>query len=129
MSTDGGNSWTPLLDVAGAGSWASMAAIDGAGNVTVAGVINPTANTSASKPLWKIIRCTDPHEPSSWEASFADPDALPFGDNTYSKGSAVVADVFGNVFASGVVNNWIDTSVSPAATYSGDRVGLLRLTP
>jgi hypothetical protein len=60
MSLDGGDSWWPLLDIAGAGSWASMAAVDGAGNVTVAGVINPTANTSASKPLWKIIRSTDP---------------------------------------------------------------------
>ncbi|MHC1764068.1 MAG: SBBP repeat-containing protein [Verrucomicrobiia bacterium] len=125
MSMDGGNSWDTLLDVAGAGSWASLAAIDGTGNVTVSGVINPTG----SKPLWKTIRSTEPHSPDSWAASFADPDTLPFGDSTWSKGSAVVADAFGNVFATGMVSNWIDTSVSPPPTYSGERVGLLRLTP
>ncbi len=129
MSPDGGNSWTPLLDAAGASSWASKIAIDGEGNVTVSGVVNPTANTPANKPLWKVIRCTDPTSPSSWAACFASADTLPFGENTYAKGYGISADSFGNVFATGLVSNWTDTSTAPATVYSGDRVGLLRLVP
>lgn len=132
-SVDGGNNWTTLLDVPGSGSWASMAAVDGNGNVSVSGVINPAqdSGSSTTRPLWKIIRCTAPQDPASWVASFADPDptTLPFGPTTYSKGSGMVADPAGNVFGTGMLDDWTDTSVSPAVTYSGTRVGLLRMVP
>ena len=133
-SIDGGNNWTTLLDAPGSGSWASMAAVDSNGNVSVSGVINPLADSGSNttRPLWKIIRCTDPEDPASWAASFdaeQNPDTIPFGSATYSKGSGIVADSAGKVFVTGLLDGWTDTSVSPAVTYSGTRVGLLRMVP
>jgi hypothetical protein len=126
MSDDGGKqSWKRLLDQSGQGSWSSRATADAAGNVSVSGVVRDTTGTI---PLWRVIRCTNPQDPTSWLNSF-NAGLLPFG-STYSKGRGIVAaDASGNLFVAGEVVDWTDNSSTPAATYSSNRVGLLRIIP
>jgi hypothetical protein len=136
VSTDGGKTWgggnslgDPLLDVAGSGSWASRVTFDAGGNVSVSGVINPTYPT-ATKPLWKVIRCIDPLNTWSWLASFDNGNALfPFGD-TLSKGRGIAADASGNLFATGYVVDWTDTTdPQNPVSYPGSYVGLVHMVP
>jgi hypothetical protein len=123
-SKDGGDTWSTLLDVTLTNSWAKSVAIDAAGNVSVSGVVFNQNGT----PLWMIIRCTTPQIPAAWTTSYAN-GLIPFGNTTYSKGRGIAADPAGNLFVTGFVENWTDTMTSPSTFYSGDRVGLLRLTP
>jgi hypothetical protein len=127
MSDDGGDTWSTLLDVTLTNSWARDVAIDAAGNVSVSGVVfNQTSPTPL--PLWMVIRCTDPKSPAAWATSYTN-GFIPFGDTTYSKGVGIAADPAGNLFATGFVENWTDSTTTTATFYSGDWIGLLRLTP
>jgi hypothetical protein len=130
-SSDGGQTWTGLLDEACPSySWADDLAIDAAGGVVVIGhigVLNPNATWV---PQMHLVRCTDPTDAMSWQTGFAGV-PLPFDEaNCYSSlGQAVAADASGAIFATGVLSDWADSRTSPATQYSGNHVGLLRLVP
>jgi hypothetical protein len=93
MSSDGGNTWIPVLDISeGAHSWALAVAADGVGNIWVSGM---TFNTSGV-PRWTVLQ----HSPSeSWPQSWSFR-GIPFGQ-TYSKArgiaTATASDASGNV--------------------------------
>lgn len=115
-SEDGGNTWRTLLDESSdlpTGFW--RMAIDPAGRATLAGLIR---ERDGSNPRWTIVRPDDPQSRASWELNYANPLAHPFADpGHYAR--AVAADASGNVFISGMVQDWNG--------YTG--AGLLRLVP
>jgi hypothetical protein len=131
-SDDGGNTWTTMLDIHGEGSWASRLAVDATGAVSLAGTVNPTKVTSkrgstAGTPLWKIVRCATPNDPTAWLTAF-NSGVIPFG-NTNSKGRGIAADAGGNLYSSGSVIDWIDTASEPSVTFPGEHLGLIRVEP
>jgi hypothetical protein len=119
-SRDGGTTWETLLDQPSTlDSWAVRLAIDGANNISLAGAIDG-ANGS---PRWAVVR-NSPGQlwPDSWAARI-----FPLGENTtgLSKGRGMAADASGNLFFTGDVINW--TNSTDGTVYSG--VGLLRMVP
>lgn len=124
-SSDGGTTWTTVLDVPGPKVTAAVGlSIDSTGVVAVSGtvsVVNPDGTTS---PHWMVVRCTEPSSPDAWTAAFA-AGIFPFGSAS-SQGSGVAVDSFGNLFVGGYVLDWIDENNT---FYSGRRAGLVRIAP
>ena len=120
-SSDGGDTWQTMLDVTGSTVTAAAGlAVDSTGAVTVSGTVSPNGTTR----LWKVIRCTQPHDTEAWNQAFA-AGSFPFGAS-YSLGSGVAADPFGNLFVGGTVRDWTDED---GTDYSNNRAALIRIVP
>jgi hypothetical protein len=98
-SSDGGNTWTPLLDVSeGTSSKASSVSIDGAGNVWVAGITCPPGSNQGR---WTVLRNGVQGTLSANNAAFLQIRQLPFGNALSNPSGGVHADSNGNVFVAG----------------------------
>jgi hypothetical protein len=136
-STDGGNTWELMLDASGQTSWASKVTVDNNGVVWVSGthgLVTQTGTTRRGQPIYQttprmmVIRCDAPESPAAWLSAF-NSGIYPFGA-TYSKGGSIAADhQWGNVYVSGMLSNWTDTSTSPETPYTGDHPALIRFSP
>ncbi len=112
MSANGGDTWTPLLDVAeGAYSWAASVGADANGDIWVCGMTQNTSGTSR----WTMLR----HSASeTWSQSWGFRQ-LPFGE-TYSKARGIASNpAGGDVFVTGELR-WPDGT---------SRVAVQRLQP
>ena len=118
-SSDGGTTWEDLLDQPSQlDSWAVRLVIDGVNNITVAGAID-----GVNGPRWAVVR-NSPGQlwSDSWAAA-----GFPLGENAtgISKGRGMAADASGNLFLTGDVSSWTDST--DGTLYS--RTGLLRRVP
>jgi hypothetical protein len=113
MSSQGGapGSWTTVLDSAeGNASWAFAVAVDGDDNVWISGMTQDVAGT----PRWTVLKNRISETwPASWAAR-----QRPLGVTMSSKGRAIAADAFGNVFTAGEI-------MGTSPTY----LGLVQLVP
>jgi hypothetical protein len=116
MSVDGGNTWTPVLNVAeGSYSSAGSVSADGFGNVWITGY---TMNAAAI-PRWTVLKNGVFGTLAQNNAAFLQTRQLPFGDH-YSKARGIATDAAGdNVFITGELQ-WVDGT---------SRVALQRLLP
>lgn len=124
-SDDGGDHWQDLLDQPSTNdSWVWRLSIDAFDTITLAGNIDGATGS----PRWAVVRNAPGQAWSgtptaSWENRF-----FPFGEATspISKGRGTVSEAFGNLFLTGDMDDWTGPN---GTTYSGTRVGLLRLVP
>jgi hypothetical protein len=106
-STDGGNTWTLVLDVSeGTPSKASSIAIDGA-DVWVAGITSPPG----SQGSWTVLKNGVQGTLSANNAAFLQIRDLPFGNAPSNPAGGVHADSHGNVFVAGHI---FDPTISNA---------------
>jgi hypothetical protein len=116
MSSNGGNSWTTVLDTSeGAYSSAGSVSTDGVGNVWISGyTMNP-----AGTPRWTVLKNGVFGTLAENNAGFLQTRQLPFGDH-YSKARGIATGEAGdNVFITGELQ-WVDGT---------SRVALQRLLP
>ena len=111
-----------MLDVAeGYNSGASAVAADISGNVWVAGFTGSTSNLKTSQPKWTVVK----HSTESWSESWANHEDQFLLTSTWARPYAFATDASGNVFITGIVQNWTDG----VSTLPGSRVVVQRLIP
>jgi hypothetical protein len=99
-STDGGNTWSLVLDVSeGIYCKASSIAIDGA-DVWVAGTTSPAGSTQGR---WTVLKNGVQGTLSANNAAFLQIRQLPFGNALSNPSGGVHADSNGNVFVAGLL--------------------------
>ena len=107
-STDGGNTWSLVLDVSeGIYCKASSIAIDGA-DVWVAGTTSPAGSTQGR---WTVLKNGVQGTLSANNAAFLQIRQLPFGNALSNPSGGVHADSNGNVFVAGLL---FDPAISNA---------------
>ena len=107
-SSDGGNTWSLVLDVPPVGPYskASSVSIDGAGNVWITGV---TDDPSGS-PRWTVLKNGVLGSLSANNSGFLQLRQLPFGATASNPAGGVHADIYGNVFVAGLLVDSTDSN-------------------